>query len=77
MPPPFNQGGIPEDQRFSADKLIADLRAKGCDAHLCQTVDDIVAELKRRARPGDAILIMSNGGFGGIYEKLLKELSAC
>lgn len=76
MPPPFNQGGIPEEQRFSADKLIADLRAKGCDAHLCQTVDDIVAELKRRARPGDAILIMSNGGFGGIYEKLLKELSA-
>jgi UDP-N-acetylmuramate: L-alanyl-gamma-D-glutamyl-meso-diaminopimelate ligase len=76
MPPPFNQGGIPEDQRFSAEKLIADLRAKGCDAHLCQTVDDIVAELKRRARPGDAILIMSNGGFGGIYEKLLKELSA-
>jgi UDP-N-acetylmuramate: L-alanyl-gamma-D-glutamyl-meso-diaminopimelate ligase len=74
MPPPFNQGGIPEDQRFSAEKLISDLRARGTEAFLCDSVDDIVAKLKANARPGDAILIMSNGGFGGIYEKLLKTL---
>jgi UDP-N-acetylmuramate: L-alanyl-gamma-D-glutamyl-meso-diaminopimelate ligase len=75
MPPPFNQAAIPEEQRFSIDKLLGDLRGTGCEAILCPEVDDIVTELKKRTRPGDAILIMSNGGFGGIYEKLLKELS--
>lgn len=72
--PPFNQNNIPEDQRFSSDQLVSDLLAKGVDARLCVTVDEIVGELKRSARPGDVILVMSNGGFGGIYEKLLKEL---
>lgn len=73
--PPFNQTNIPEDQRFSSEKLVADLVAKGVDAKLLATVDDIVSDLKIRAKPGDVILIMSNGGFGGIYEKLLKALS--
>lgn len=75
MPPPFNQTTIPEDQRFSSDKLISTLQTKGVDASLCDSVDDIVGRLKSKARPGDVILIMSNGGFGGIYEKLLKELA--
>lgn len=75
LPPPFNQTSIPEDQRFSSEKLISDLRAKKVDAQLCESVDDIVTRLKAQAKPGDVILIMSNGGFGGIYEKLLKTLA--
>jgi UDP-N-acetylmuramate: L-alanyl-gamma-D-glutamyl-meso-diaminopimelate ligase len=75
LPPPFSQAGIPEDQRFSSDQLMADLKAKGVDANLCESVDGIVATLKKKASPGDVILVMSNGGFGGIYEKLLKELA--
>ncbi len=74
LPRPYNQTSIPEDQRFSSDKLMSDLKKKGVDANLCETVDDIVASLKQKAKPGDVILIMSNGGFGGIYEKLLKTL---
>ena len=35
-------------------------------------VDDILAEV----RPGDHVLVMSNGGFGGIHEKLLARLAA-
>lgn len=73
--PPFNQTNIPEDQRFSSEKLVADLIARGVDAKLLVTVDEIVSDLKARAKPGDVILVMSNGGFGGIYEKLLKTLS--
>jgi UDP-N-acetylmuramate: L-alanyl-gamma-D-glutamyl-meso-diaminopimelate ligase len=76
MPQPFNQSSIPEDQRFSSDKLIGELKAKGVDATLENDVDGIVATLKKKAKPGDVILIMSNGGFGGIYEKLLKTLEA-
>ena len=32
------------------------------------------AELAKSARPGDHILIMSNGGFGGLHGKVLAEL---
>lgn len=75
LPKPYDQSSIPEDQRFSSDLLMAELKKKSVDASLCDSVDDIVARLKKNAKPGDVILIMSNGGFGGIYEKLLKELA--
>ena len=75
MPPAFNQQSIAEGDRFSTDKLISDLKARGVDANLCHDVDSIVSTLKAKAHPGDVILVMSNGGFGGIYEKLLKELA--
>lgn len=75
MPPAFNQSSIAEGDRFSTDQLISDLRSRGVDANLCADVDAIVGTLKEKAHPGDVILVMSNGGFGGIYEKLLKELA--
>ncbi len=75
MPPAFNQTAIAENDRFSTDQLITDLKKKGVDANLCNDVDSIVSTLKAKAHPGDVILVMSNGGFGGIYEKLLKELA--
>ncbi len=74
LPPAFNQAGIPEEQRFSAEKLVADLRGGGTDVELCESIDEIVERIGARAKPGDAVLIMSNGGFGGIYEKLLNRL---
>jgi len=76
LPPAFNQGGIPEEQRFSTDKLVSDLKEQGTDVTLCRDVDEIIGELHRRAQPGDVVLIMSNGGFAGIYEKLLATLSS-
>jgi len=39
-------------------------------------VEDLVATIVREARPGDHVLVMSNGGFGGIHEKLLAALHA-
>jgi UDP-N-acetylmuramate: L-alanyl-gamma-D-glutamyl-meso-diaminopimelate ligase len=39
------------------------------------TVDAIVAAVRRAARPGDHVLVMSNGGFGGIHDKLLAALA--
>jgi UDP-N-acetylmuramate: L-alanyl-gamma-D-glutamyl-meso-diaminopimelate ligase len=74
LPQPYNQTSIPESDRFSIDELIHDLRAKGVAAELCSSVDEIVAHLKAQAKPGDVILIMSNGGFEGIYQKLLAQL---
>ena len=38
------------------------------------TVDALVQKLADEAKTGDQVLIMSNGGFGGLHEKLLAEL---
>ncbi len=71
---PYNQTNINEADRFSVDELVHDLRKRGRPARAFDKVDEIVATLKAEARPGDVILIMSNGAFDGIYGKLLKAL---
>jgi UDP-N-acetylmuramate: L-alanyl-gamma-D-glutamyl-meso-diaminopimelate ligase len=38
------------------------------------SVDDILGDVVRQALPGDHILVMSNGAFGGIHEKIIKAL---
>ena len=56
---------------WDAAAALAPLGARlRVEADLAKLVDAIVAE----ARPGDQVLVMSNGGFGGIHEKLLKTL---
>lgn len=71
---PYDQSKISEGERFSAEELIEDLKRSGREAHLGTNVQEIVAALTREARTGDVILIMSNGGFDGIYSKLLAAL---
>lgn len=58
-------------------EVLAPLNAQGavkaCAFHdLEQLVDAVVGE----AQPGDHILVMSNGGFGGVHQKILKAISA-
>ncbi|HXA36142.1 MAG TPA: UDP-N-acetylmuramate:L-alanyl-gamma-D-glutamyl-meso-diaminopimelate ligase [Steroidobacteraceae bacterium] len=50
--------------------------ALGCRAHFAASVDTLVAGLAGDSRPGDHILVMSNGGFGGLHDKLLAALRA-
>ncbi len=66
----------PEGERFDADRLAADVRAGGTEARLTSGVDEIVAVLAAEAKPGDLVLILSNGGFGGIYARLPAALEA-
>jgi UDP-N-acetylmuramate: L-alanyl-gamma-D-glutamyl-meso-diaminopimelate ligase len=40
------------------------------------SIDDIIEAIAREHRSGDLVLLMSNGGFGGIHQKLLQALSA-
>lgn len=56
------------------EKLIADVAALKKPASAITDVDEIVTQLKQELRSGDVVAIMSNGGFGGIHEKLLKAL---
>ena len=50
------------------------LAAMGDRAHTAGDIDTLVAQVKIAARPGDHVLCMSNGGFGGVHDKLLKAL---
>ena len=52
------------------------LRPLGELATVFDNIDALIAGIKARARPGDHILCMSNGGFGGIHAKLLDSLAA-
>ncbi len=54
----------------------AALKPLGAQAVVCETIDKLVARVVAAARPGDHILCMSNGGFGGIHAKLLEALAA-
>ncbi|GHC25523.1 UDP-N-acetylmuramate:L-alanyl-gamma-D-glutamyl-meso-diaminopimelate ligase [Aidingimonas halophila] len=45
-------------------------------ARLVSSIDEIVSAVVTHARSGDRIVVMSNGGFGGIHEKLLSALEA-
>ena len=56
--------------------LTSSLRTDGVQADYIPDVDQIVATLAPAAKPGDILLVMSNGAFGGIHEKLLKALAA-
>jgi UDP-N-acetylmuramate: L-alanyl-gamma-D-glutamyl-meso-diaminopimelate ligase len=58
---------------WSAREALAPM---GAQAVVADSVDALVAQVARAARPGDHVLCMSNGGFGGIHDKLLAALAA-
>jgi UDP-N-acetylmuramate: L-alanyl-gamma-D-glutamyl-meso-diaminopimelate ligase len=62
----------PTELAWSPDTVIAGLNGKA--QHL-QDIDATVTAVVAAAEPGDVILVMSNGGFGGIHEKLLAALN--
>jgi UDP-N-acetylmuramate: L-alanyl-gamma-D-glutamyl-meso-diaminopimelate ligase len=65
---------IPAGQRFSSEQLVEDLKNNGKDAHYFPDTDSILDFLLLTTRPGDIVLIMSNGGFDNIHERLLDNL---
>ncbi len=56
--------------------LPAAVAALGARAHFAASIEELVASLANAARPGDHVLIMSNGGFGGLHERLVDALAA-
>jgi UDP-N-acetylmuramate: L-alanyl-gamma-D-glutamyl-meso-diaminopimelate ligase len=55
-------------------ELVASIRADGVEADYIPEVERIVQTAASEARAGDVLLVMSNGGFGGIHGKLLEAL---
>jgi len=69
------RSSLPEAERLSVPQLVDDVRARGRAARTLG-VDDIVAALAHETRDGDVVVVMSNGGFGGIHKKLLAAIDA-
>jgi UDP-N-acetylmuramate: L-alanyl-gamma-D-glutamyl-meso-diaminopimelate ligase len=72
----FKSEAIPAGERLHPENVVAALRARGLESALYADADAIVAAIAPELRPGDVVAILSNGGFGGIYEKLPKAIEA-
>ncbi|MGO9127149.1 MAG: UDP-N-acetylmuramate:L-alanyl-gamma-D-glutamyl-meso-diaminopimelate ligase [Terriglobales bacterium] len=72
----FKSEAIPEAERLDLAAVAAQLQQHGCRARIVPTVDGIVQLVAPEMRSGDVVAILSNGGFGGIYEKLPERLQA-
>ena len=65
---------VPENERLDVDRLAREISAGGPAARACGTVEEMVQAVAARAEPGDVVVAMSNGAFGGIWDKLLAAL---
>ena len=72
---PVFRSTLPDAERLSIPQLVKDLEARGQSARQSESIDDIVATVVREHRFGDLVVLMSNGGFGGIHQKLLRALT--
>ncbi len=72
----FGADQLAPEERLDPARLIADIVRRGRPARFLPDVDAIVAHLAAKAGPEDVIAVLSNGGFGGIHEKLLSALAA-
>ncbi len=67
---------LPPEERLDTNALALEVTASGVRARSIPYVDEIVALLAAEAQPKDTLLFMSNGGFGGIHQKMIAALEA-
>jgi UDP-N-acetylmuramate: L-alanyl-gamma-D-glutamyl-meso-diaminopimelate ligase len=72
----FKSESIPERERMDVAALAAEVQKLGRHARIVAGPEGIVQGVAPEMRPGDVVAILSNGGFGGIYEKLPQRLKA-
>lgn len=85
--PPFDQSGIPPEERLNVHALVKSIQARGKEAFVfgeapnnsekwspSDSANAIVRSILAQAMPHDVIAILSNGGFGGIHKKFLTEI---
>ena len=72
---PVFRSKLPDAERLSIPQLVQELEARGQSARASESIDDIVSVIAREHRFGDLVVLMSNGGFGGIHQKLLQALA--
>ncbi len=71
----FHPERYTSDTAIAPEEMILSLRERGVEAYFIKSVDEIVAFLAPRLKEGDVVVIMSNGSFGQIHDKLLGALA--
>jgi len=72
----FRSEAIPEAERLDLDRVVGEIQKRGKQARIFADADAIVNAIAPELRERDVVAILSNGGFGGIYEKLPQRLRA-
>ena len=72
----FRSEAIPEDERLDLNGVVDEIQKQGKPARIVADADAIVSAIAPELRERDVVAILSNGGFGGIYEKLPQRLRA-
>jgi UDP-N-acetylmuramate: L-alanyl-gamma-D-glutamyl-meso-diaminopimelate ligase len=70
----FKSEAIPESERLDLRRVVAEIERRGKHARVLADADAIASTIASELRPADVVAILSNGGFGGIYEKLPQRL---
>jgi len=65
---------LPDDERLDVELLVRDVNAGGVRARTLPGTTRIIETITREAAPGDVVVIMSNGGFDNIHQRLLEAL---
>jgi UDP-N-acetylmuramate: L-alanyl-gamma-D-glutamyl-meso-diaminopimelate ligase len=68
---PLGRTNVPEAERLDLSRLT---RAIGAHAQAAPSIDAIIETIAEEARAGDVVALLSNGAFGGIHARLLREL---
>ena len=71
----YRPEAVSEGERLSVERVIARVNALGKRGRELKDADAITTAIAADAREGDVVAILSNGGFGGIYEKLPRALA--
>jgi len=72
----FKSESIPAAERLHPEQVVAVLNMRGTPASLLADADAIVEAMVPQLRDGDIVAILSNGGFGNIYQKLPSAIAA-
>jgi UDP-N-acetylmuramate: L-alanyl-gamma-D-glutamyl-meso-diaminopimelate ligase len=75
LAPVFEPEKLPSEIRLDPEKLIADIEKSGTPAHYFADIERMIEFIATGARPGDKIILMSNGAFDNIHERLLQRLN--
>jgi UDP-N-acetylmuramate: L-alanyl-gamma-D-glutamyl-meso-diaminopimelate ligase len=70
----FKSEAIPEAERLNLNRVVEQIQKQGRRGRILADADAIVSVIAPELRSGDVVAILSNGGFGGIYEKLPERL---
>src|SRR6185295_10163050 len=74
LPPLFHASRLPPEERLDLDALAVRLDERGTSTTIAADYDALLAVIVAATEPGDAIVSMSSGSFGGLPQKLLAAL---